>query len=116
MDITSECIDENDSFEDYNGKYGYDTFRNLYKDLKNNDLNEMLDLLNDFIGICLYTCVCDITESMFPEVMEEIVSCLAKNNISIPDVEKISFSDFSENDGFGDKFDGSYLSVILNRQ
>lgn len=113
IDIIPECINKYDRFEKYTGKYSYDTFRNLYKDLKNNDLNEMLSLLNDFMGIYLYTRVCDITESMFPEVMEEIVGYLTKNNISIPDVEKVSFSDFRENDGFGEKFDGRYLSVIL---
>lgn len=113
IDLFPECIDENDSFEEYTGKYSYDTFRNLYKDLRNNELNEMFDLLNCSMGIYLYTCVGDITESMFLEVVEEIVGYLTKNNIPVPEVEKVSFSKFSENDGFGKKFDGRYLSVIL---
>lgn len=111
IDLFPECIDENDSFEEYTGKYSYDTFRNLYKDLRNNELNEMLVLFNCFMGIYLYTSVCDCTERMFPEVIEEIISYLTKNNISVPDVEKVSFSDFRQNDGFGDKFDGRYLSI-----
>lgn len=115
IDLFPECIDENDSFEEYTGKYSYDIFRNLYKDLKNNDLNEMLDLLNDFMGIYLYTRVCDYTESMFPEVIEEVVGYLTKNNIPVPDVGKVSFSEFRYNKGFGKKFDGRYLSVILKR-
>lgn len=113
-DLFPECINE-DNFEEYTRKYSYDTFKNLYKDLKNNDLNEMLDLLNDFMGIYLYTRVGYSTESMFPEVIEEIVGYLTKNNIPVPDVEKVSFSDFRQNHGFGEKFDGRYLSIILNR-
>ena len=114
IDLFPECIDENDSFEEYTGKYSYDTFRNLYKDLRNNELNEMLDLLNCFMGIYLYTSVCHSTERMFPEVIEEIVSYLIKNNIPVPDVEKVAFSDIRQNHGFGEKFDGRYLSIILN--
>ena len=114
VDLFPECIDENDSFEEYTGKYSYDTFRNLYKDLRNNELNEILDLFNCFMGIYLYTRVCDNTERMFPEVIEEIVSYLTRNNISVPDVEKVAFSDIRQNDGFGEKFDGRYLSIILN--
>lgn len=114
IDLFPEYINEYNEFEEYTGKYSYDTFRNLYKDLKNNDLNEMLDLLHDFMGIYLYTSVCDSTESMFPKVIEEIVSYLTKNNIPVPDVEKVSFSEFKYNRGFGEKFDGRYLSIILN--
>ncbi|MDE6427061.1 MAG: hypothetical protein K2K89_13140 [Ruminococcus sp.] len=115
VDLFPEYINEYNEFEDYAGKYSRDTFRNLYKDLKNNDVNKLLNLLDDFMGIYLYTRVWDGTESMFPKVIEEIVSYLTKNNIPIPDVEKVSFSDFGQNDGFGDKFDGRYLSIILNR-
>ncbi|MDE5556833.1 MAG: hypothetical protein K2J32_03945 [Ruminococcus sp.] len=114
VDLFPEYINEYNEFEDYAGKYSRDTFRNLYKDLKNNDLNEMLDLLNCFLGIYLYTSVCDYTESMFPEIIEEIVSYLTKNNIPVPDVEKVSFSDFRQNYGYGENFDGRYLSIILN--
>ena len=106
VDLFPECIDENDSFEEYTGKYSYDTFRNLYKDLRNNELNEILDLFNCFMGIYLYTRVCDNTERMFPEVIEEIVSYLTRNNISVPDVEKVAFSDIKQHHGFGDRFDG----------
>lgn len=113
-DIMPEYIYEYDRFEKYTGKYSYDTFRNLYKDLKNNDLNELLDLLNDFMGLYLHTCVFDFNESEFPEIIKEIVGYLTKNNIPVPDVEKVSFSEFRENNGFGEKFDGRYLSIILN--
>lgn len=115
VDLFPEYINEYNEFEDYAGKYSRDTFRNLYKDLKNNDVNKLLNLLDDFMGIYLYTRVWDGTESIFPKVIEEIVSYLTKNNIPVPDVEKVSFSDFRQNDGFGDKFDGRYLSIILNR-
>lgn len=109
-----EYIYEYDGFEKYMGKYNYDTFRNLYRDLKNNDLNELLDLLNDFMCLYLHTCVCNFNESQFPEIIKEIADYLTKNNIPVPDVEKVSFSEFGKNDGFGEKFDGRYLSIVLN--
>ncbi|MCM1505911.1 MAG: hypothetical protein NC177_02070 [Ruminococcus flavefaciens] len=113
-DLLPEYIDEYNNFEEYNGKYSYDTFVNLYEDT-GIDINELLVLLTEFMEIYLYTCVSHYTESMFPEVIEEVLSYLTKNNIPVPDVEKVSFSEFRQNHGFGDKFDGRYLSIILNR-
>lgn len=113
-DLLPEYIDEYSNFEEYNGKYSYDTFVNLYADI-NNDVNELLVLLTEFMELYMYTCVCEFTESEFPEVIEEVVGYLTKNNIPVPDVEKVSFSEFRQRHGFGDKFDGRYLSIILNR-
>lgn len=114
IEVIPECIHEYDSFEKYTGKYSYDTFRNLYKDLKNDDVNELLSLLEEFMELYMHTCVCDFNEGEFPKVIEEVVSYLTKNNIPVPNVEKVSFSDFRQRDGFGEKFDGRYLSIILN--
>lgn len=114
IDLIPEYINEYNGFEEYTGKYSYDTFRNLYTGLKNNDLNELLNLLEEFMELYLYTRVCAFTESQFPEIIKKVVSYLTKNNIYVPDVEKVSFSEFKYNRGFGKKFDGRYLSIILN--
>lgn len=111
-DLLPEYIDEYNNFEEYNGKYSYDTFVNLYTNI-NSDVNELLVLLTEFIELYMYTCVCEFTESEFPKFIEEVLSYLIKNNIPVPDVEKVSFSEFRQNHGFGDKFNGRYLSIIL---
>ena len=104
IDLLPEYINEYNNFEEYNGKYSYDTFANLYADIKN-DVNELLNLLTEFMELYMYTCVCEFNESEFPKFIKKVLSYLIKNNIPIPDVEKVSFSEFRQNHGFGEKFD-----------
>lgn len=44
----------------------------------------------------------------------KVVSILENSEISIPDPEKVAFSSFSEKNGWGERFQGGYLSIICN--
>lgn len=47
-------------------------------------------------------------------IIEESESILKKNGISPPDYSKVLFSSSKELNGWGNVFDGRYLSIILN--
>ena len=48
-------------------------------------------------------------------IIEKAEKVLALNGIALPDYTKVLFSSASELNGWGNDFDGEYLSVILNR-
>ena len=70
-------------------------------------LNKPLEMAMVYEG----TGICDGSESIgIINCMEEV---LAKHQIALPDRERISFSSIEELNGWGNDFDGEYLSIIL---
>lgn len=51
------------------------------------------------------------------KTIEILPKCILekKNNISLPDLRLVTFSKFSERDGFGEPFDGKKLSIFLKK-
>ena len=47
------------------------------------------------------------------KLVEEAIKILKENGIELPDPDTVSFSRFSEKDGWGEPFDGKRLSIIL---
>lgn len=47
-------------------------------------------------------------------IIKETERILKTNNIQLPDEEKVAFSKSSERDGWGNYFNGEFLSIILN--
>ena len=48
-------------------------------------------------------------------LIDEVESILLENNIPLPDYHKVEFTPFSEFNGWGNEFDGTHLSIILNK-
>lgn len=46
-------------------------------------------------------------------LIEEAEKILTYNKIPLPDYHKVEFTPFNEFDGWGNSFDGHYLSIIL---
>ena len=49
------------------------------------------------------------------EIIQKAERILINHIIKLPDIEKISFSSINELNGWGNDFDGTYLSVILGK-
>ncbi len=49
------------------------------------------------------------------EIIDETESILINNGVELPDYRKVLFSSFDQRRGWGDDFDGRFLSVILNK-
>lgn len=53
--------------------------------------------------------------SLACEIIEEGEKILEKNNIPLPDYTKVLFTPATEFNGWGNKFDSQYLSIILKK-
>ena len=47
------------------------------------------------------------------DLIKKSIKILEENDIKLPDPKKIEFSSFDEKNGWGNNFDGTYLSIIL---
>ena len=70
-------------------------------------LNKPLEMAMVYEG----TGIGDGSESI--EIINRIEEVLRKHQIALPDQNKISFSSIEELNGWGNDFDGEYLSIIL---
>ena len=53
-------------------------------------------------------------KDVLKQIDKKIEKYLISRKVILPDLQKISFSKFSELHGWGNCFDGTYLSIILN--
>jgi len=117
IDILPECFLEFPTFEtsDFNflTKEEYVVIRNLYDGL-GDDYANLIELIHSMEEIYAFTNIPGYGEESL-RILGEIVAMLEKENIELPDPKFVEFSKFSERDGWGEHFDGSKLSLILNK-
>nr|MCR4655052.1 hypothetical protein [Lachnospiraceae bacterium] len=107
---------ENDSYEESDfeciSEDEYDYFSSLLYGLSD-DFNCLLLKLHELQQVYCYESIPGngIDAS---KLVIEACAILKKNKIPVPDLEKVAFSRFDEKDGWGNDFDGTKLSLILN--
>lgn len=118
IDILPECFFE---FKDYASsdftyltEEEYNTFKKLYEGL-DEDFSQLMEKIHEMEEVYAYTVIDDNGEKC-AEVLEEIINILEKNNIPLPDYNLVAFSKFEENEGRGETFDGTKLSIVLNNR
>lgn len=74
-------------------------------------VNSILNLPHEMAMIYEGTTIGDGHESL--NIIEHAEKILISHNIELPDYTKVLFSKSSERNGWGNNFDGSYLSIIL---
>lgn len=110
----------NDDLAKSISKEEYSVVKELYsgitegiEDDPNDELNYMLNKPYEIAMVYEGTVIGDGKESF--EIIENTENILIKNNIPLPDYTKVLFSSASEKNGWGEFFDGTYLSIILNK-
>ena len=92
-------------------KTQYDLFKPLISEFDEED-EEFMETLKDQAEVYAYTVVPkDTSESI--NIIFETIDFLKKNNIELPDFSLVQFSTIDQFNGWGDKFDGTKLSLIL---
>ena len=116
IEIIPEFLFEFDTYDDSDfenlSREDYDYFSNLLKD-RDSSLNNLLLKLHELQTVYCYSS----TEGDGAEASEIVLSAteiLTDNNVELPDISSVSFSSFSEKNGWGEMFDGTTLSLILN--
>lgn len=89
----------------------YDYYTNLFRNMPD-DFNRLLLNLHKLQEVYCYSSIPSYGKEAV-EIVFDSVSILEKSNIVIPDSKLISFSSFSEKDGWGDFFDGTKLSRLI---
>ena len=97
----------------------FNYLRNLYsgitegrEDDPSDELNYILNKPFDMAMVYEGTVIGDGKESY--EIIDEVEEVLKSHNIPLPDYSKVLFSQASELNGWGNDFDGTFLSIILN--
>ncbi|MBR1472483.1 MAG: hypothetical protein IJ600_12700 [Lachnospiraceae bacterium] len=91
----------------------YNSFVALLRD-KSDTINQLLMKLHKIQEVYSYSSIPDNGKEASQLVLD-IYHILEQGDIALPDLDIVSFSNFSERDGWGNKFDGTKLSLILNK-
>lgn len=102
---------ENSDFEKIS-KEDYFAFVELFKN-KPDTINQLLLKLQDLYDVYIYSDIPGEGEEA-SQIVLDICNILDQNNVSLPNVESVSFSSFSEKNGWGNSFNGESLSLILS--
>lgn len=93
----------------------YDYFVALYEGMKTEErgkgLIRLFDFLFEVFGRPMYSIV--YPDDGFEE-LKTICRILEQEGIPLPDPQMVAFSQFPENNGWGERFDGTKLSLLLN--
>ena len=102
-------------------KREYSVLKELYagitdgiEDDPSDELNYMLNKPFEMAMVYEGTVIGDGQESF--SIIEKVEDILIQNGIALPDYTKVLFSSASELNGWGNDFDGKFLSVILRKR
>jgi len=115
MEILPEYLYEFDNFKDADFEFlneeDYKFYSVLLKDIDKN-MEKLMTIPAKISMVYSYTVIPGIGRESI-KLVEEAIKILKENGIELPDPDAVSFSRFSEKDGWGEPFDGKQLSIIL---
>jgi hypothetical protein len=97
----------------YVTKEQYDLFKKLIQEFDDED-EKLLETLKDQTEVYCYTIVPKNTHESI-DIIFETISLLLKYHIPLPDINLISFSTIDQRHSWGNHFDGTKFSIILNK-
>lgn len=116
IEIIPEYLFAFKSFEDSDfeciTKEEYSYFSELLRDLPE-EVNKLLLAPHNLQEVYCYSDIPGKGEEA-SQIILDICTILQNSNIELPDVSSVTFSGFSEKSGWGEQFDGSKLSLVLN--
>lgn len=103
---------ESSDFE-YIDKETYNQLKDLYDNVDDN-LNQILLATREIEEEYAYSNIPEYGKISL-EYIDEILSILKKADVEPPEISLVEFSKFNERDGWGEPFDGTKLSIVLNK-
>jgi len=91
----------------------YNSFVALLKD-KSDIVNQLLMKLQELHEVYCYSSVPGSGKEA-SDIVLDVCSILEQAGIPLPDINIVSFSHFSEKDGWGNDFEGEPLSLVLSQ-
>lgn len=94
-------------------KEEYNALKPVY-DSVDESVNEVLKLIRDIEEVYAFSSIPkNGAESI--NILVQITEILKENNVSLPELTNVEGMTFDKRNGWGDLFDGTKLSIILNR-
>lgn len=113
-EILPKCILE---FNDYNDNYEYiDEEKYHYLHALYQNIDARLEKIIDYIFHLGESHAYSVIINSGPEslnALQKLIDHMNKNSLPMPDIEKYKFFSINENKGWGNRFDGKTLSIIL---
>lgn len=117
IELDKSCFLEFDTYEEqewmYISKEQYNSFVELIKSFDEND-QKILETLKDQAEVYAYTVVPENTSESI-DILFNTIQFLKNEKIKLPDIKLVEFSSIDQRNGWGDHFDGTKLSIILNK-
>ena len=115
MEILPEYLYEFDNYKDAGFEYlsedDYKYYSAFLKDI-DKGMEELMKAVTDLSMVYCYTNIPGKGEESI-RIVKKAQKILKKKGIELPDIKAVSFSKFSEKNGWGTAFDGKKLSIIL---
>ena len=103
------------TFEEHDFEYlGENTFKylyNLYQDI-DEKIDDIMTVIYSIGTSHAYTVIKEYGQESLDE-LEILINYMTKNNITLPDIRTFERYSIEENRGWGNKFDGKNISIIL---
>lgn len=118
MEILPEYLYEFDNYKDADFDYlteeQYAYYADFLKDI-DESMEKLINIPAEISMVYCYTSIPGKGEESL-ELVQKAINILEENNIDLPDPEDVAFSKFTERNGWGNEFDGTRLSIVLNKQ
>lgn len=92
------------------------SFAELYSGVTSGDSNDTINIFLESLRLIeevyCYTSISGFGEESL-DILEKICDIVEDAGIQLPDPQLVAFSPFTEKDGWGEDFDGTYLSAVL---
>jgi len=115
IEVIPEFLFANKSFEEsdfeYLSKHDYSLFTELLKGMPE-EINQLLLAPHKLQEIYCYSSIPGNGDEA-SQIVIDACNILIKNKIELPNIETVIFSNFNEKDGWGERFDGCKLSLVL---
>lgn len=117
MDLEPSNLFEFDSYEEQEwlrlSKEEYDELIPCMNGL-DNIVDDLFETLKEQTFVYAYTVVPKNTKESI-DIIFDTIDFLKQEEIDLPDIKLVEFSTIDQRNGWGDHFDGTKLSIILNK-
>lgn len=116
MEILPEYLYEFDNYKDsqfdYLSEEDYKYYTEFFHDIDKN-MEELLVIPTKIAMVYAYEPIPGEGKESI-KLVEKAVHILKSNAVEVPNPKQVAFSSFSEKNGWGESFEGTKLSVLLN--
>lgn len=117
MDLEPSNLFEYDTYEEQEWlRLSEEEYNELKDDMMGlgSEVDDLFETLKEQTFVYAYTVVPENTKESI-DIIFDTIEFLKQEKIELPDIKLVEFSTIDQRNGWGDHFDGTKLSIILNK-